>query len=69
MALVELPIEDLPDETYIVRHVEVVLDRGQAETLRRVHEGLHRSGGKLKNGKFVKSPPDTIKYILDSIVL
>jgi hypothetical protein len=38
-----------------------------AAGLRRVFDGLHRRAAKLANGRYVQSPVDVIRYVLEQV--
>lgn len=62
-----VPIVPIDDRAYISTHVDVQLTSDQARGLRRVFNALHREAIKLDNGRFVQSPPDAVRWLLERI--
>ncbi len=58
--------EPLP-HAYRSTHIDVHLDQRQAEGLRRLYDGLDRTGAKLSNGRHVQSAADAVKWLLDQV--
>ena len=65
--VIELPVEPLDPDAYLKRHIDLQLNRQQATGLRRVFDALHRRGVKLANKRYVQSPVDVIRYVLEQI--
>ena len=65
--VIELPVEPLDPDAYLKRHIDLQLNRRQASGLRRLFDGLHRRGTKLANERYVQSPVDVIRYVLEQV--
>ena len=48
-------------------HIDVQLDRPQAETLRRIYAALNESSVRMKNEKHVNYTVDAVRWLLDEI--
>lgn len=64
---IELPMMPVANTGYVQRHVEVQLDEPQSRALRRVFNALMQRSTVLRSGRFVRSAPDTMRYILERI--
>ena len=64
---IEVELGPKPAGIYVSRHVEVRLEGAQAETLRKVFDGLALSAARLGNGRYVSSVPDAIRWLLEEI--
>jgi hypothetical protein len=67
MALVELPIEKMPDGAYSPTNVQSQLNREQGKIFRRLFLGLYEGAYRMKDGKYVQRDCDVLRYILDKI--
>ncbi len=68
----QLPLGALDADAYRGRglqdkHCEARLDRPQADTLRRVFNGLDATGARLRNGKRIASNADVVRWILERV--
>ena len=64
---ITLPLAEPPESGYTTRHVDVQLSMEQAVNLRRLREGLHAQATKLKDGRYVQSTPDAVRYLLEQL--
>lgn len=65
--LIEVPIAE-ENGKYAVRHVDIQCDDLQAIGLRRITDALNEKAVKLRNGRYVQSPAETLKYIIELIL-
>jgi len=67
--MIEVPVAEEMDleKVYCPRHVEVQLDSEQAKVMRRMYDGLHGDGHKLRNGRYVQRPADVIRWMLENV--
>ena len=57
-----------PDpDVYLKRHVDLQLSLEQRQTLRRVFDAANTAGRRLRNGRFVQSAADAVRYLLEQI--
>ena len=56
-----------PAGIYVGRHLEVRLENPQAETLRKLFDGLALRAARLENGSYVRSVPDAVRWLLEEI--
>jgi len=52
---------------YEQRHIDVLLSHRQATAMRHVFDGLQASATKLRNGKFVQSTADAIRWLTEQV--
>jgi len=64
-SIIELPMTEPSPMAYRARHLEVQLDSAQANTLKKILAGLSTAGNRLKNGRWVQTNPDAIRWILE----
>ena len=66
--IIELPTRIVPDSHYRQRFIHVPgMTADQANAAKALFEGLHKRQARLANGRYVKSPPDAIRYVLEQI--
>jgi len=65
---IAVPLAPLDEAAYMSSHVEVRrLDVPQRTALRRLRNGLNAAGARLANTKFVESPADAVRWLLEQI--
>lgn len=62
-----LTLGELPPNIYISRHLDIQLNSVQAVVLRRLFEGYYQTATRLANGRYVQSPADVIRYVLEQV--
>lgn len=66
-----VPMQEPDDSTYVGRHsgrIDVRLDKGeQVNNFRQLYSALKLNNHKLKNGRYVDSANDVIKWMLENI--
>ena len=62
-----LPVEGPDDGAYVSNHVEVQLTGRQAVAMRMLLDGLHAAGATFDGGRYVKNPPDVVRYVLSNV--
>lgn len=66
IAQVDVPLEAIDKNAYQVRHVELQsMSPLQRTTLAMMFKSL--GGSKMANGRFVNSPADAVRFLLDEI--
>lgn len=66
-ACIVVPVAAPPSGAYRQRHIDVHLDATQAEGLRRIFDGLQAAAAKLGNGRFINSPADAVRWVLERV--
>jgi hypothetical protein len=65
--IIEIPIGELHNG-YLSNHIEARLStEKQRKNMRRILNGLRKSGAKLENGRFVDTQADMFKWILEQV--
>ena len=64
---IDVELGPKPAGIYVTRHVEVRLEGAQAETLRKVFDGLALRGARLDNGRYVSTVPDAVRWLLEEL--
>lgn len=64
---IEAQLAPLFEQAYRPTHVEARLDPAQARVLRRLLDGLDQAGARLRNGRRVGSPADSVRWLLEQL--
>ena len=72
LVTIEVPVAEIPAETYVQRHIDVHLvgrygGAAQRRALKRLTVGLNESHTTLKCGKHVDTTADAIRWLLEQI--
>ena len=67
MVGIELPLAEVDPGRYATTHVDVQLNATQAQTMRRVCDGMREARAELENGRYVQGPPDVVRHILEQV--
>jgi len=62
---IELPLGSVCSSAYLSRHVDGHLDATQRMALRQIQNGLDAHGARLKNGRYVQSGIDAVRWVLE----
>lgn len=65
---IAVPIADELPPGYVTRHVDVQLNRSQAETLKRIQVELNSRAERLENERFVQSAGDVVRWVVERII-
>ncbi len=63
---ITVPLGPLHDG-YLSRHVQAQLDDRQRRNMRRMLQGLRLTGAKTISGKFVETPADAVRWMLEQL--
>ncbi len=67
VVVLSLPIEGPCDGAYVSNHVQVQLSGRQALAMRMLLDGLHAADATFDGGRYVKGPPDVVRYVLSNV--
>jgi len=65
-AKVEAPVMTLDDGGYAQRFIQLRLNEKQARKLRGLQLGLEENNAKLEDDRYVNSPLDTVRWVLEN---
>jgi len=66
--LVEVPIiEEVPQNIYITRHVDLFLTHKDSETLHKIFAGAQQSAAKLDHGGLINTVADAVRFLIQSV--
>jgi hypothetical protein len=64
---IPFPIGDSVKDGFCGRHLDIRLTRVQAQTMRRLQQGLNETDSRMANGKHVDSAADVVRWMLDQV--
>lgn len=64
---IEIPLTGDPPTGYVSRHVDVRLDPDQANSLRRILDGLAATGACLRNKRRIETIGDALRWLLEQV--
>lgn len=62
-----IPVEPVPDNSYIARHIDFQLTQVQLDALARIQHGLIRDRATLANGQLVQNAPGAVRWLLEQV--
>jgi len=65
VATIKVPLGRIQPGGFVVRHVEAVLDKSQAVTLKRITSALRVRNDEQRNGRPIVSGADAVRWILE----
>lgn len=65
--LVELPVSVADDGGYHKRRIDMHLSKAQARALRALFDGLHEGGKRRRDGLYINTPVDAVRWLLETI--
>lgn len=65
----EIPVVVDLGNGYISRRLDFMMSQEQGENALRIAKGLHAQGTQLKSGRFVHTPQDAVRWLLEQFVV
>jgi len=61
----DIPVALTDSDAYRSTHVDVQLNREQAESMHRIFHGLDQAGARLQNGRRIATNADAFRWLLE----